>query len=576
MPHEHISMKNAPGLLSRRFGELLRSLDVVSSEDVNRALAIQEQTGKNLDTILIESSLAGEEQITEALTTHLGVESVDLPALTISKEVLEVVPVRFVHKYNIIPVSYSGNTLRVASADPLNFNALDDLRLLLKLDVEPVLSPSADIRDAIKQYYGIGADTLGDIAERDGLDEDEGDAMAQRDIDVIDEDASIIRFVNQIMQEAVTDRATDIHFEPFEEELRIRYRIDGLLYEAAVPPSIRHYQAAVISRIKIMADMNIAEKRLPQDGRISVRTGNLEYDLRVSTVPTSHGESIVIRILNRDSSMYELTQLGFDEYSLKAFDSLIGKPHGIVLVTGPTGSGKTTSLYAALAKLNKIETKIITIEEPIEYHMNGLVQIQVQPKIGLTFASVLRALLRQDPDIMLVGETRDFETAEIAIQAALTGHLVFSTLHTNDAPGAITRLIDMGVEPYLVSSSVIGVVAQRLVRRICEECREEYVPDPSLLKGLGLDAEEYADASYYHGRGCEACKFLGYRGRSAIYEIMVMDEDIRELTVQRVPASVIKATALDHGLKTLRHNALEKVLEGSTTIDELIRVTQEW
>lgn len=568
-------MRGSPGLISRRYGELLRSLNVITSEDVNRAMAIQEQTGKNLDTILVESNLASEERIIESLTSHLGVRSVNLDELEISKELLQMVPIRFVHKYNIIPVRYEGNTLWVATADPLNFHALDDLRLLLKVDVEPVLAPSADIRECIKQYYGIGADTLGDIIERDGY-EEEADTTGQRDIDVIDEDASIIRFVNQIMQEAVTDRATDIHFEPFEDELRIRYRIDGLLYEAAVPPSIRHYQSAVISRIKIMADMNIAEKRLPQDGRINVRSGKLEYDLRVSTVPTSYGESIVIRILNRDSSMYELRELGFDQYSLDRFNSLITKPHGIILVTGPTGSGKTTTLYAALAKLNKIETKIITIEEPIEYHMKGIVQIQVQSKIGLTFASVLRALLRQDPDIMLVGETRDFETAETSIQAALTGHLVFSTLHTNDAPGAITRLTDMGVEPFLVSSSVIGVVAQRLVRKICTECKETYRPDHDILVGLGLNTEEYRTATYYHGRGCESCKFLGYRGRCAIYEIMLMDEEIRELTVQRVPASQIKNQALLNGMKTLRQNALEKVLEGTTTIDELIRVTQEW
>lgn len=569
-------MRNPPGQLSRRYGELLRSLEVVTSDDVNRALAIQEQSGKNLDTIIIEQSLADETQIMDALTSHLGVESVDLTNLVIPQETQQLVPVRFVHRYNIMPVSLEGNTLRVATADPLNFHALDDLRLLLKMDVEPVLASSADIRESIKQYYGIGADTLGDILERDGVDDTDGEAAAQRDIDGVDEDASIIRFVNQIMQEAVTDRATDIHFEPFEDDLRIRYRIDGLLYEAAVPPSIRHYQSAVISRIKVMADLNIAEKRLPQDGRINIRTGSLEYDLRVSTVPTSHGESIVIRILNRDSSMYDLKSLGFDDYSLERFNSLITKPHGIVYVTGPTGSGKTTSLYAALAKLNSIETKIITIEEPIEYHMKGIVQIQVQSKIGLNFATVLRALLRQDPDIMLVGETRDFETAEIAIQAALTGHLVFSTLHTNDAPTAITRLVDMGVEPYLVSSSVIGVVAQRLVRNICPECKEVYTPDRDILKGLGLDTDEYRGAEFYHGRGCEACKFLGYRGRCAIYEIMMMDENIRELTVERVPASQFKTMAVKNGMKTLRQNALEKVLGGVTTIDELIRVTQEW
>ncbi|MBD3265360.1 hypothetical protein GF373_01710 [bacterium] len=322
--------------------------------------------------------------------------------------------------------------------------------------------------------------------------------------------------------------------------------------------------------------MNIAEKRLPQDGRINIKSGNIEFDLRVSTIPTPNGESIVIRILNRDSTIFDLEQLGFDSYSRERFTNLISTPHGIILVTGPTGSGKTTTLYATLSRLNKMDVKILTIEEPIEYHLRGIVQVQVNPKIGLNFARVLRAFLRQDPDIILVGETRDHETAEIAIQSALTGHLVFTTLHTNDAPGAVTRLIDMGVEPYLVSSSVIGVVAQRLMRRICPKCREEYEPEHDVLRGLGLDDPKYANMKYYRGRGCEDCKFLGYRGRVAIYEIMEMSEEIRESVVQRHASSWIKNQALNEGMKTLRMNALDKVHEGTSTIDELIRVTQEW
>ena len=566
-------MRDAVGLLGRRYGELLRSLDVIASEDIHRALAIQDKTGKNLDTIIVDHGLASEQKILESLSSHLRVESLDITNLTISPEILGSVPVRFIHRYNILPIDRVGNTLRVATADPLNFHALDDLRLLLKCDIEPVLAPSHDIRDCIKRYYGIGADTVDSLlAEEVGEEEEERDETNIEEV----EDASIIRFVNQIMSEAVTDRATDIHFEPFEDELRIRYRIDGILYEASVPPSIRHYQSAVISRIKIMADMNIAEKRLPQDGRINIKTGNLEYDMRVSTIPSAHGESIVIRILSRDSTLFDLEQLGFDRDSLGKFDQLIEKPHGIILVTGPTGSGKTTTLYAALNKLNGTDVKILTIEEPIEYQMRGVVQVQVHTKIGLAFANILRSFLRQDPDIMLVGETRDFETAEIAIQAALTGHLVFTTLHTNDAPGAIARLIDMGVEPYLVSSSVIGVVAQRLMRCICSKCKEPHTPEHDILVGLGLDGSEYRDIQYFRGRGCEECKFLGYKGRTAIYEIMVMDEEIRDLTVQRVSTSVIKQAALQGGMKTLRMAALEKVRKGITTLDDLIRVTQEW
>ncbi|MFH1740868.1 MAG: GspE/PulE family protein [bacterium] len=566
-------MRDGLGLLGRRYGELLRSLDVLSSDDINRALAIQEKTGRNLDSIIVDNGLASEQRIMESLSSHLGVESMEIGDLTIPAEILSAVPVRFIHRYNILPISRDGNILRVATADPLNFHALDDLRLLLKCDIEPVLAPSHDIRDCIKRYYGIGADTVDSLlTEDEGEVEEEGEKTNIEEV----EDASIIRFVNQIMSEAVTDRATDIHFEPFEDELRIRYRIDGILYEASVPPSIRHYQSAVISRIKIMADMNIAEKRLPQDGRINIKTGNMEFDLRVSTVPSAHGESIVIRILNRDISLHDLEQLGFNKPSLAKFDQLIAKPHGIILVTGPTGSGKTTTLYAALDKLNSTDVKILTIEEPIEYQMRGIIQIQVRSKIGLTFASILRSFLRQDPDIMLVGETRDFETAEIAIQAALTGHLVFTTLHTNDAPGAITRLIDMGVEPYLVSSSVIGVVAQRLMRCVCPNCKEPYQPERDVLVGLGLEAPEYSDIQYYRGRGCEDCKFLGYKGRTAIYEIMIMDEGIRDLTVQRVSTSVLKEAALRGGLKTLRMAALEKVRQGITTLDDLMRVTQEW
>lgn len=567
-------MKNNPGLIGRRYGELLRSLQVIDAESVNRAAAIQEKSGKNFDTVLVENGIVEENRILESLSAHLGVETIDISNIKLPPEILNQIPVRFVHRYNILPIERRGDTLRIAIADPLNFHALDDLRLLLKCDVEPLLAPSDDIKDAIKTYYGIGADTVEGMMEEDG--EEEEELLEKSNIEELSEDASIIRFVNQIMTEAVLDRATDIHFEPFEDELRIRYRIDGLLYEAAIPPSIRRYQAAVISRIKIMADMNIAEKRLPQDGRINIKSGNVEFDLRVSTIPTPYGESIVIRILNRDSTIFDLKQLGFDEYSLKKFNELITVPHGIILVTGPTGSGKTTTLYATLSRLNKMDVKILTIEEPIEYHLHGIIQVQVNPKIGLKFANVLRSFLRQDPDIILVGETRDHETAEIAIQSALTGHLVFTTLHTNDAPGAITRLIDMGVEPYLVSSSVIGVVAQRLMRRICPECVEEYEPEHDILRGLGLTEPEHANQKYYHGRGCENCKFLGYRGRTAIYEIMQMTEELRELTVQRVAASRVKNEALKTGMKTLRQSALEKVFSGESTIEELIRVTQEW
>lgn len=567
-------MRHSPGLLGRRYGEMLRALNIVKEEDVLRALAEQEKSGEDLDTILHRTGVANAHKVLQSVSSHFGLETVDITKVTVSPEVLNVIPVRMIHRYNILPIAKDNGTLRIATADPLNYDAFDDIRLLLKCEVLPVLALSQDIKNAIKQYYGIGADTVESMMAEDQEVEVVG-ADQQADIEDLTEDASIIRFVNQIMSEAIMDRATDIHIEPFEDELRIRYRVDGILYEAAIPQTIRHYQAAVISRVKIMADMNIAEKRLPQDGRINIRSGGNEFDLRVSTVPTSYGESIVIRILNRSSTILTLEDLGMDKRALVIFNKLIARPHGIILVTGPTGSGKTTTLYAALAKLNSPDVKIITIEDPVEYQMRGVVQIQVIPKIGLTFASILRSLLRQDPDIMLVGETRDTETAEITIRTALTGHLVFSTLHTNDAAGAITRLLDMGIEPFLVASSVIGVMAQRLVRKICPYCKEAYKPEHDALIAMNIPRERWEQTEFYRGKGCEKCKFLGYRGRTGVFEIFPMNERIKELTVERASASVIKQQALKEGMTTLRQFGWEVVQQGITTVDEVLRVTQE-
>ena len=564
-------MRN-PATLGKKYGDLLRSLNVVSGEDVNRALAEQEKTGEDLDTIFIRSNMADLDRIQEAISEALGTETVNVTRVEVPQDVLDMVPVKFATRYNILPLELTSKGLKVATADPLNYYAFDDLRLCLKTNIIPVLALSKDIQAAVKRYYGIGADTIEGMREADGATAEEMGAGAE--VEELTEDATIIRFVNQIITEAISDRATDIHIEPFEDELRIRYRIDGLLYEAAVPPTIKHYQSAVISRIKIMADMNIAEKRLPQDGKIDFRVGGSEYDLRVSTVPTPWAESIALRILNRSSTLMELEELGMDHQALSRFNSLLVRPHGIILVTGPTGSGKTTTLYAALSKLNKIDRKIITIEDPIEYDMRGATQIQVHPKIGLSFATILRSLLRHDPDIMLVGETRDYETAEITIRTSLTGHLVFSTLHTNDAAGAISRLLDMGVEPYLAASSVIGIMAQRLVRLICPECKEAYKPGPEEMAAMDLTPEEVKDLVLHRGRGCEACKFLGYSGRRGIFEIFPMSEKIRELTVERASASIIKQQALKEEMVTLRDYGWNLVLEGATTVEEVLRVAQ--
>jgi type II secretion system protein E len=566
----------AEATLGKSYGDLLASIGVIDEDQLNRAMAIQSNKGGELDEILVENEIVELERIQEGLARHLGIEKVNISDATITKEVLDSVPVRLVHRYQMVPVERANGCLKVATADPSNYAALDDIQFVLKSEVEPLLAYSADIRKAIKQYYGIGSDTVDSLVEEEGVDL-ESDTLAggDGDIEQLSEDASIIRFVNQVMSEAINDRATDIHIEPFEDLLRIRYRIDGLLYEASLPPAIRRYQAAIISRIKIMADMNIAEKRLPQDGRITLRRGGTEYDLRVSTVPTPYGESIVTRILNSSGELYNLEKLGMDPANYEVWEKMIHRSHGIILVTGPTGSGKTTTLYASLAELNRTDVKIITIEEPIEYQMEGITQIQVQPKIGLTFATVLRSLLRQDPDIMLVGETRDQETAEITIRTALTGHLVFSTLHTNDAAGAIPRLIDMGVEPFLVASSLIGIIAQRLVRVICPHCKAEVEAPRDMLLALGYLPKDYEGMKFYKGKGCESCKYLGYSGRTGIYEMVPITQEIRDLAIKRASGADIKRLAMQQGMQTLRQYGWGRVREGLTTVEELLRVTQE-
>jgi type II secretion system protein E len=563
------------GVLGRSYGDLLVSLGVLSEDGLNRSLAIQANQGGDLDAILVENEILSLDALQEVIARHLGIETVEIKDTPIQRDVLAMVPVRLIHRYQIVPVERENGTLKVATANPLNYDAFDDLRLLLKCEVEPLLAYSPDIKAAIKKYYGIGSDTVDSLMEEDGTEAATEVRTGEGDIEELSQDASIIRFVNQVMSEAISDRATDIHIEPFEERLRIRYRIDGLLYEASLPPAVRRYQAAIISRIKIMADMNIAEKRLPQDGRITIRRGGTDFDLRVSTVPTPYGESIVIRILNSSGELYDLSRLGMDQSNYEIWQKMIHRPFGIILVTGPTGSGKTTTLYASLAELNRTDVKIITIEEPIEYQMEGITQIQVQSKIGLSFATVLRSLLRQDPDIMLVGETRDQETAEITIRTALTGHLVFSTLHTNDAAGAIPRLVDMGVEPFLVASSLIGIIAQRLVRVVCQHCKEEVQPASELLLALGFTSEDSKGVHFMKGRGCEQCKYLGYMGRSGIYEMLPVSQEIRDLATRRASGGEIKKVAMQQGMRTLRQYGWERVKEGLTTVEELLRVTQE-
>jgi type II secretion system protein E len=489
-------------------------------------------------------------------------------------EAVERLGARLAAQYGVMPLRIEdGGALVVATADPGAFDVLDELSLVLRCPVRAEEASREAIAEAMREYFGVGADTL--EALMSGRQATEAAIADDSEIDGDSSDASIIKFVNQLVVDAYNSRATDIHFEPFENRLRVRYRIDGILFEVSLPESIRYFRESIASRIKIMANLDIAERRLPQDGRIRVRIGGKDFDLRVSVIPIAHGESINVRILQRSHVLMGLEAIGFGGTDLQRLDVLLKKPHGIVLLTGPTGSGKTTTLYACLNRMNSAERKIITIEDPVEYQMEGICQMQVKSEIGFTFAAGLRSTLRHDPDVMMVGEIRDFETAELAIRCALTGHLVFSTLHTNDAAGAMPRLLDVGIEPFLLASSVEAVIAQRLVRVVCPQCAAAYVPEREALREMGVDAEREDLSGVRRGGGCDACRGSGYLGRTAIYELLAMDEEIRGLVMERSHGAALKRAALASGMQTLRAHGWQRVREGITTVDEVLRVTQE-
>jgi len=555
-----------------KLGELLIEENIITQEQLNDALREQKNTKELTGEVLVRLGYATEESVLVALSDKLGVTYFKIKDADIPPEIIEKVPAKFACYYKIIPIKIENHILTLAVTNPLDLAILDDIKLVLKYDIDPVLAGERDILEAIKKYYGVGAETVEKIMGQSEA-KDEGPTQVEEATSTEDmaDDASIIKFVNQVMQQAVSERATDIHIEPFEGELRIRYRVDGVLFNASIPPSIKYLHSAIVSRVKIMSSLNIAERRLPQDGRIKLKVKDQDLDLRVSTVPTSYGESVHIRILSANVLM-GLEKLGLLDDDLKIIEEIIRKPHGILFVTGPTGSGKTTTLYACLSRINDASKNIITIEDPIEYQLHGITQIQVSPKIGLSFANGLRAMLRHDPDIMMVGEVRDLETAEIAIRVALTGHFVFSTLHTNDAIGAVTRLLDMGIEPYLVSSSIEATLAQRLVRVICEKCKKEYTPDKDLLDDLKLDPND--KITFYEGEGCPACKFTGFKGRTAIYEIIVMSDKVRDLVLRRASVNEIKEVAIKSGMRTLFDDGMVKVKKGITTIKEVLRVTE--
>ncbi len=553
-------------------GQLLVEKKLITQDQLTIALAKQKETDKMLGVVLYELGFIDEEKkLLPILSGQLNIEYVNLKDKKISPEVINRVPPKFVSHYKIIPFDFQNGCLHIATTMPDNIFFLDEISLVVQVPVIPFVAGINDILDAIRQYYGVGAETIeqmmGSVHPVDDIDSQLGDIAD-------DSDASISKFLNQILLEAYKDRSSDIHIEPFEGELHIRYRVDGVLYDAQVPPNIKYFKDSINSRIKILCNLNIAEKRLPQDGRFKVRMGNIDLDLRVSFLPTPYGESVVLRILN-STKLFSLDELGLGEEEKAAIEKLIRKPHGIIFLTGPTGSGKTTTLYSCLARLNTDEKKIITIEDPVEYQLKGITQIQINPAIGLTFASGLRSILRHDPDIMMVGEVRDIETAEIAIQSALTGHLIFSTLHTNDAASGVTRLLDMGVDPYLITSTVDCFIAQRLVRTICPKCKEEIKLTAELLKNFEEFLKSDEIIHFYQGKGCEQCNFTGYIGREPIYEVLFINESIRDLVMQRRTANEIKDQAVKNGMMTLRESGWIKVKQGKTNPQEVMRVTQE-
>jgi type II secretion system protein E len=534
-------------------------------------LAVEGGSPESLLSFMARERGSAEDLFLQELAKALGWPFIDIAKMDVSPEARKKISTKVAFQYSILPAKFENGRLLVAVSNPFDSAMLNAVQFDARDPVHFGLATKSELEKALKKYYGVGAETLDEMA---GDDEPLELLVEDKEITESDQEASVIKFVNQIIWEAFKDRATDIHFEPAEDELRIRYRIDGILHQTPMPAQLKRYQASLISRIKVMSGMNIAEKRLPQDGRINVRIKGEEIDIRVSTVPTVYGESVSLRLLTRGKIFLSLEKLGFAKEEEDHIREIIVKPHGIFLVTGPTGSGKSTSLYAFLSTINSVTKRIITIEEPVEYELKGINQIAVRGDIGLTFAMGLRHILRQDPNVIMVGEIRDLETAEIAIRAALTGHLVFSTLHTNDAPSAFTRLIDMGIEPFLVASSVEAVLAQRLVRTICPKCKTIIHVERDYLLSLGFPEHEIATTDFCKGAGCEECRMLGYQGRMGIYELLFMDEAIRPLIIGRAASSTIAQKAMSRGMRTLRNDGWKKVKAGQTTIDEVLRVTQ--
>jgi type IV pilus assembly protein PilB len=570
--------------MSSRLGEMLVKEQLITSDQLREAIAHQKAHGGRLGSVMIKLGFVNDDEITGVLSRQYGVPSINLKYYEVDPSVIRLIPQDTAIRYQVVPLSRVGSTLTIAMTDPTNVFAMDDIKFMTGFNIEPVVAPESAVNEAITKFYGEAQSVeeltkvMKDLAGEEAADLELAAEEQEMDLAALEraaEEAPIIKLVNLILTDAVKRGASDIHVEPFDKELRVRFRVDGVLQEVMNPPL--KLRDAIASRIKIMSKLDISEKRLPQDGRIMIKyrkEGRIkELDFRVSTVPTLHGEKIVMRLLDKENLRLDMTKLGFEQESLDKYERSILRPYGMVLVTGPTGSGKTNTLYSSVARLNTIETNIMTAEDPVEFQLQGINQVQMKEQIGLNFAAALRAFLRQDPNIILVGEIRDFETAEIAVKAALTGHLVLSTLHTNDAPSTISRLMNMGVEPFLVATSVNLICAQRLVRRICQECKEPLeVPQQALLDA-GLTAEEAATAVIYHGRGCGKCNKGGYKGRVGLYEVMEVTDDLRELILVGASAVELKKKALEQGMISLRRSGLIKVMAGQTTLEEVVRET---
>ena len=572
----------------KSLGDSLLEEGLITGEQFREVQAEVKRTGEHLSKVLIKKGFIAESDLVTFLSGKMGLPAIELDNYLIDPKIIELIPEELARKYELIPVLKIGNRLTCAMVDPWNVFALDEIRMKTNLIVEPAIATEREIKKSLEQYYGAKG-TMEEVIksiDTDKIGIKEGKEGDIKELEEVVEEPLVIRLVNLIVMEAIRQGASDIHIEPEEEKLNTRFRVDGLLREVSSPP--KHLQSAIISRIKIMANMNIAERRAPQDGRFNIKMEGRNIDVRVSCVPTIYGENMVLRLLDVSRQLLNFKEMGFSEEVLERYKKLITRPHGIILVTGPTGCGKTTTLYASMDKINSVEKNIITIEDPVEYKLGGVRQIQINPKVNLTFANGLRSILRQDPDIIMVGEIRDIETAEITIHAALTGHLVFSTLHTNDAPGAITRLIDMGTEPFLIASSVIGILAQRLVRTICKECREEYIPTEEALRDMGLldtsrtlhhslrSGTGQAERSvFYRGKGCSQCMNTGYKNRIGIFELMLLDDRMRNFIIGKASHDEIKKQARNLGMITLMEDGIQKIREGFTTIEEVLRVTQE-